>query len=73
MSETVAVLKAELAAIRDERDYLRQTVDRLLATNAMLVQRDQLPALEAGPGGDQQPATGDPRRPWWQFWRRGTG
>ena len=68
LTELVAI-RAELAAVRSERDFLRETVNRLLETNAQLTAR----ALPPGPAVEPQepPTAPATARPWWRRWQKG--
>ncbi len=75
-----SVLRARLAAVEEERDHLRATVDKLAGTvDRLTISLAQLSgtvveqrALEAGRDtamedtAPQKPL----QRPWWAFWRR---
>jgi excisionase family DNA binding protein len=69
MTELVA-LRAQLEAITSDRDFLRETVNRLLETNAQLTAR-LLPGPSMGPQdpGPVAPVDEPPRRRRWP-WQR---
>ncbi len=75
MSELVSV-RARLAAVEEERDHLRQTVDKLTGTvDRLTISLAQLSgtivdqrALDTGQDTTDAPRTA--RRPWWRFWER---
>ncbi len=82
-TEDMAALRARLAAVEEERDHLRATVDKLAGTvDRLTISLAQLSgtvveqrALEAGTAGTdahvEDTALQKPlQRPWWRFWAR---
>jgi len=54
-------LRGALAAVTEERDYLRQILENV--TKALPAHKEEAPAQEQWPQ----------KRPWWAFWRRKGG
>lgn len=73
MMELVA-LRAELEAVRSDRDFLRDLVNRLLETNDQLTARVLPPGpavVPQEPPVPPEPIDTIPRRRWrWPLWRR---
>ncbi len=75
MSELVA-MRARLQAVEEERDHLRQTVDKLTGTvDRLTISLAQLSgtiveqqALDTGNERSEPPRPA--QRPWWRFWVR---
>lgn len=63
----LAALRAQLAAVTEERDFLRVTVSRLLDTQARLLEQHAPPALPAPDEVSESPTA---RRRWRWPWQR---